>query len=235
MKHSPRWATLVAGWLSVLILAAPVMAQLTGRPGAPPAAASSQEAGTRVAVIDVAKIFKLHARFNAQMNGIKQEIEQFEAYIQGEQKKFNQLREALTSFSPGSVEYKQKETELARMQSEMQVSIGLKKKEFLEREARVYYNVYGEIEDSVQLFAQRFRIGLVLRYNGEEMNADDRNSILAGVNRAVVFHDPGIDITTHILAELNKGAVQPTQPQGTQPQIPPTARPPIVPGQSNLR
>jgi Skp family chaperone for outer membrane proteins len=239
VKVSPLWATLVAGLCSTMFLATPAWGQV-GNPAARPPAASAPTAapatGTNVAVIDIAFIFKHHARFNAKMEEIKKGIESYEAEMQGTQREFNQAREALATFTPGSREYKQKEEELARMQSQVQVNVALKRKEFLEEEARVYFTVYKEVEESVALFAQRWRIGLVLRYNREEMKPDSRESVLQGVNRAVVYHG-GLDITDQILSELNRGAIPPaTSGQGQPaPQIPPTARQPVIPGQPGQR
>ncbi len=216
-------ATFVAGTVMTLAFGAAANAQgVPGTAAAPRAATATAAAptGTNVAVIDVALIFKKHNRFNAAMQDIKKDIEDFDAFVRGEQSKMKALAEQLQSFKTGSLEYKQKEEEIARMTSEMQVKIGLKRKEFLEQEARVYYHVYREIEQSVQNFAIRNRIGLVMRYNGDEMKEDDRASVLQGVNRAVVFQQ-NLDITSFILDDLNRGTSAPTQTPTTRgPQIP---------------
>ena len=61
------------------------------------------------------------------------------------------------------------------------------------------------------------------------MKEDDRNSVLQGVNRAVVYYNPQYDITNYILAKLNEGynvppaapgANQPAGTNATRPQIP---------------
>jgi Skp family chaperone for outer membrane proteins len=233
-------ATLVAGPLSVLALVATAPAQVPGpgavRPAAPAPASPPPVSGTSVVVIDVANIFKNHIRFNDKMKEIKAEIDAFEASIRAEQTKFKQKGEGLQQWNPSSPEYKKLEEELARMQSEVQVQVGLKRKTFLEQEAREYYKTYKEIEQSVAVFAQQNRIGLVLRFNGDEMKPDDRNSVLQGVNKAVVYHDR-LDITEWILRDLNKGAtaapVSPTGQPGGQP--PAMARPPQIPGKAPLR
>jgi Skp family chaperone for outer membrane proteins len=194
------------------VLTAPAWGQAGApgvRPGLPtaapaaPAAQAPAPAGTTVVVLDIAEIFKNFHRFNGLMNDIKKDIEAFEAFVKAEQAKFNSKREELAAFKPGSLEYKQKEEELARMQSDLQVQVGLKRKEFLEQEARVYFHVYRDIEQVVAQFAQRYRIDLVLRFNGDPMKEDDRASVLQGVNRAIVYQN-GRDITQNILAELNR-------------------------------
>ena len=57
--------------------------------------------------------------------------------------------------APNSPDFRKKEEELARLQSDLQVEVGLKRKEFLQQEARVYYRVYKEIEAEVKNFAER--------------------------------------------------------------------------------
>ena len=58
-----------------------------------------------------------------------------------------------------------------------------------------------------------YGISLVLRYNGEEIRPDDRNSVLAGVNRAIVYQN-NLDITKEISDRVNRLArQQPVTPQ----------------------
>lgn len=196
-----------------------------GPPAAARPAAAAPAGGTNVAVIDIAFVFKHHNRFNGMMGEIKKEIEQFEAYVREEQRKFNAKKEELTAFRAGTQEYNAKEEELARAASEMQVQVGLKRKQFLEDEARVYYRVYREIEQSVGIFAQRNRIGLVMRFNGDDMKENDRASVLQGVNRAVVYQQ-NLDITQLILDDLNRGPSNTTQGGA----VAPISNRPIVPG-----
>jgi hypothetical protein len=89
----------------------------------------------------------------------------------------------------------------------------------LEQEARVYFGIYREVEDAVINFAQRNRIGLVLRYTSDEMKPEDRNSVLQGVNKPVVFQQ-NLDITSHVLNQLNAGATMPAPGPSPGPQIP---------------
>jgi len=207
-------ATFVAGPLSVCFLAAESAAQNGLPPGGarppagPPAAAAPAVAGTSVAVIDIAYIFKNHVRFNGQMNDMKRDIEAYDAAMRDETTKINKKQETMTAFNPNSKEFKAADEELAHLKSDFQIKVAAKRREFLEQEAKVYYGIYREIEDSVAMFAQRNRIGLVLRYTGDEMKPDDRASVLQGVNKPVVYQDR-LDITQHILNQLNAGATMP--------------------------
>ena len=234
MRFSPRSAAVAA----CLVVPVALVAQLFGQAGPPaggpvrPAAPAAPAAGTSVVVIDVAFIYKNHNRFNATMLDIKTDIEKFEAYVRKKQTDFKSLGEALGTYNAGSQEYKQKEEELARLQSDLQVEVGLKRKEFLQQEARVYFRVYKEIEQEVRIFAERNGIHLVLRYNKDDMKEDDRASVLQGVNKAVVFQQ-GRDITELILKALNQGPVVPAAtPSGTAPngQISRPPAGPVIPG-----
>ena len=233
MRFSLVCATFVAGPLSIFVLAAPASAQQGAAPGAtrpqggPPAAAAPiapAPAGTSVAVIDIAYIFKNHVRFNRAMNDMKGDIEAFDAAIRTDQQNFQKKREQLSAFSPSGPDYKKAEEELAHMKSDVDIKVAVKRREFLEQEAKVYYGIYREIEDAVAVFAQRNRISLVLRFSGDEMKPDDRNSVLQGVNKPVVYQYQ-LDITQLILNQLNAGATMPAGAGGVAPPAAPAGSP----------
>lgn len=240
MRFSPRSAAVAACLVVPVALAAQLFGQggpPAGVPARPAAPATAASAGTSVVVIDVAFIYKNHNRFNATMLDIKNDIEQFEAYVRKKQGEFKTLGEALGTYNAGSQEYKQKEEELARLQSDLQVEVGLKRKEFLQQEARVYFRVYKEIEAEVKNFAERNGIHLVLRFNKvDDMKEDDRPSVLQGVNRAVVYQQSR-DITDIVLGKLNAGTTAPpTTPGGASPAGQSATRPgPVIPRGGQLK
>jgi hypothetical protein len=92
--------------------------------------------------------------------------------------------------------------------------MGKLRKEFLEKESKVYYQTYLEVVDAVNYYAKRQNIGLVLRFNGEPVDPNSRDSVLREINKPVVVQDH-IDITPDIVALLNRdqqggaGAAQP--------------------------
>jgi Skp family chaperone for outer membrane proteins len=97
--------------------------------------------------------------------------------------------------------------------------MGKLRKEFLEREAKVYYQTYLEVVDAVKYYAKRQNIGLVLRFNGEPVDPNRRDDVLREINKPVVVQDQ-IDITPDVLALLNRdqSGTQATRP--VQSQIP---------------
>ncbi len=110
-----------------------------------------------------------------------------------------------------------KPRKVAVVAANAQVKMQLKRKDFLEREAKVYFDAYNEVLMAVSQFSDRNGIGLVLRFNGGEMDPTKRESVLQGVNRAVVFQR-NLNITDYVIQRLNQG-VAPAVSNGG-PQIP---------------
>jgi Skp family chaperone for outer membrane proteins len=182
--------------------------------------------GTSVVVIDVSYIFKNHIRFKEAQDGMKKEVEQYEETIRLERDNITKMAEQLKSYQPDSIDYKKLEEAIAEKTSKLQLDTARTRKDFLTREAKLYYDTYQEVSNHVASFARQNNISLVLRFSSDPIEPDDRNSVLQGINRAVVYQNQ-LNITGHILKLINQGAAPPpTAPGGQQP-IGPTARQPF--------
>lgn len=168
--------------------------------------------GVPVAVVDIGEVFKSHPRFNQQIQALREKVKAYEQSLQQQAQTLKQQRDAMSStFKPGTTQYKQKEEELARQQAQMTTEAQLRRKDFLEQEAKVYYDTYQEVQGVVAQFAQKWRIGLVLRFSRVDMKIEDQNSILQGVNRPVVYYDSSLDITDHIVNAIGGTAKAPAR------------------------
>ena len=159
--------------------------------------------GTRIAVIDIAAVFKNHEGFKSEMEGMKQDVQAFEAELRQRGKEIESLREQLLGFKVGSSEYKQLEKQIAQRQADGQVETQVKRKEFLDRESKIYYRTYAQINEEVTRFAQRNTISLVVRFNSSEADPENRKAVMELVNRPVVFQQ-NLNITKNILALVNR-------------------------------
>ena len=230
MRISLRIATFVAALFSVFLGASALFAQpyppSTGvRPTRPkasqPQSGLSRAASPDVVVIDVGYIFKNHVRFNAMMEEMKKDLIEVEKQFRGETERITKMVQELNRWKPGSAEYNAEEERITRARAGLQTEMALKKKEFMLREAKIYYDVYDEIVKVTSDFCARYGISLVLRYNSEPIEAQNANSVMKGVNRNVVFQK-SVNITYDILAMINPPTQQrPSTPApGTQnPQI----------------
>ena len=196
------------------VLAMPVAAhaQAPQRPAAAPApaapaAAPSASAATHVAVIDVGYIFKNHARFKGAMDKMKEQVMAAETGLKTERDRINGMMEQIKGFNPGTPEFKKLEAEIAKAQGDFNVNAQLQKKEFMDQEAKVYLQVYTEVEKAVEQFAREHRIAIVHSFDGDPVDNSDRNQILRGITKPIVYLEPGIDITPDILKVLNTPVV----------------------------
>jgi len=178
--------------------------------------ATSAAPATHVAVIDVGAIFKNHARFKQAMDKMKDEVLAAENRLKGERDRINGLMEQLKGLNVGTPDYRKLEEAIAKAQGDFNVDAQLQKKDFMDREAKVYLQVYTEIEQAVAQFARQNRIAVVHRFDGEPIDASDRNRILGGITKPIVYYDAQVDITSDIMKMLNVGTVA-AQPQSQQP------------------
>jgi Skp family chaperone for outer membrane proteins len=228
----------VAALLSAFLGASALFAQqyqpgTTPRPTRPaasqpqsshPQSGVSRTASPDVCVIDVGYIFKNHVRFNGMMEEMKRDLIEVEKQFRGETERITKMVQELSRWKPGSAEYNAEEERITRARAELQTNMALKKKEFMLREAKIYYDVYDEIVKVTADFCARYGISLVLRYNSEPIEPQNANSVMKGVNRNVVFQK-SVNITYDILALINpqRPSVQPkTQVGRTQKSFNPT-------------
>ena len=222
MNASFRWATFVA-FVSVVVLsntpAATVAQQPTTQPlvSAPRGGAPMQQAGDKLAVIDINYIFKNHDRFKQMAKEWKGDVQRAEAEMKAQNSGIANGVEELKRWEPGSAEFKNLEESIAQKRADLQVKMQIKKKNLMLREAKMYLEVYNEIREQVAYFARQNGITLVLRFSSGQVNSEDPRQIQTALLKPVVFQDR-IDITQPILNRLNppKNARR-TQPQQNTP------------------
>jgi len=203
----------------------------TGRPSTtqPRSTASARTApvatpkqGTTVAVIDIGYIFKNARRFKMTMEDLKKGDEKFQEEITVRRDNINADIQELQRRQRSDPTYKRMEEDIAGAQTKLRLDVARAQKERVEKEAKVYFNAYREVEDQINKFASRYGIDLVLRFNSEKMDPAKPETVLSGINRFVVFQRQ-LNITGHILDEMNKGGAQPPPRQTSFPPRPGTA------------
>jgi len=201
-------------FVSTAVVALGSISVFAQAPAAAPAQAAAPVAhphttgpATQVAVIDIGYVFKNHSRFKVAMDKMKDEVMAAENGLKAERDRINGLMEQIKGFNPGTPEFKKLESEVAKAQGDFNVNAQLQKKDFMEREAKVYLQVYTEIEKAVAQFAQQHRIAIVHRFDGESIDNSDRNQILRGITKPIVYLESGIDITPDVLKMLNAPVV----------------------------
>lgn len=182
-----------------------------------PAKASAQDAGHRLAVVDVAYIFKNNEGIKLQVKAVEDNLKAFDAELTAKREELKNSLEKLKTYQAGSAEFTAQEERVASMESKLRLDMARKRKELADREAKIYYDNYQLITSGVQAIAEYHKINLVLRYNSEQMDLEQGESVIRGVMRNIVYHDEKLDMTGAVMQYLDKKLASgvATNPGGT--------------------
>ena len=177
------------------IIAAGVNAQGGGSPGL-------------VTVLDVAKVFENHPVFKAKMDSLKTEVQAFQQKVRAQVTDLTKKRQQLTQqYKIGTSEFKKEEEQLAREEAELKVKTGQTERDYMDKEARLYYETYVEVQNIVANFSRANNISLVLRFDSNDIDKTNRAAVSQGVNRFIVYQEK-LDLTQLIINEVAKKSAQ---------------------------
>lgn len=163
--------------------------------------ATAQDQAGRVAILDVAKVFKLNKSFDSKVTAIKAEADRLKTSITAEQDRIKAAAADLRNMQAGE-DRNNLEYQLEQQLTKLRTQTRQQEAALLNREARVYFETYGEMQTVVSEMATQYGLSLVLRFDSEEIDPNNRNEVIKGVNRAVVFHRK-LDLTTLVSDALN--------------------------------
>lgn len=189
MRKFLSWATLVAVLASMHFAGSHATAQ--------------QRPAPQIAVIDLSYIFAQHIRFKQMNEDLKRDVDAARNELTANKQQLQKMAEQLDQYNRGSPEFKQLEEDLTKRQADLQVQFQMLKRDFGERDAKMYYTVYKEIMEHVRAYADKHGILLVMQFNGEPVDETDGNSLKNELYKPILFHHPAIDITPIILDAVN--------------------------------
>ncbi len=165
---------------------------------------ASAEDYHRVAVVDVAYIFKNHPGIKAQVSKVESELKAYDAELTKKRQELQDAAAQLKTLKVGTAAYSQQEELVASMESKLRLDMNRKRKELGDAEAKIYFENYQRIASGVKFLAQHYKINLVLRYNSEEMDRDQGDTVIRGVMKSVVYHDDALDMTKGVMQYLDQ-------------------------------
>lgn len=165
-------------------------------------APTTVQAQTNVALVDIGKIFKSHPVFGQQLEGLRQNAEQFKAQTQQLKQALVQEAQGLQEYEPTSPEYKAEETRLAQKSAAKEVEQRNKMRDLMKMEAQLHFDTYNEIKAMIAEYAQKQGVRMVMRYNSQEIDPAVPASIMQKVNSSIVFHTNQKDITQEIVGQI---------------------------------
>ena len=220
MKYLSKLAALAALGISV------VGSTASGQPPRPAGA------GPQIAVVDIITVFEKYAAFNERKAQWDSERERIETEMQSLQSQLQAMAARAKEFKPGTPEFSKLEQEVAVAEAEAKSKMTAKQREHFLRQGKMFYQSYTEVVEEIKFFAERNNILMVLRYNGAAVDQENAQELMAEMAEEVVYYNKQIDITDHIIAQLNsrRPARAPQSPQaGGPPAVPRVASPPARP------
>jgi Skp family chaperone for outer membrane proteins len=190
--------------IGLICLSLPVWGQAPAQQGAPAAAAPAAAPVTKIGVIDIGYIFDNHPTMKDQVAAIKAQIKMAEDEINKRRESVLEELKSLKSYQENSAEFKQKEEQIAQLESQLKLDFSRKQKEFAEAEAKVIFDTYKQIEMVTKAWAEYNQIGIVFRYSRMEMDPKAPMTVSAGINKNVVYFNSTLDLTDPILAYLRQ-------------------------------
>ena len=105
------------------------------------------------------------------------------------------------------------EATLEQKQAALRTKARQAEADLLNREAKIYYDTYQQMQSVVSSLANQHGISLVLRFDSGAIDSTNRAEVIKGVNRAVVFHRR-LDLTNMVIGQMNPST-------GRRPQLEP--------------
>lgn len=198
MKRAISWASAVVLLAGVLTLTNPAWSQ-----NEKPAAAQSNTPH-KVGLIDMAHVFKNYKKFEALREDLKQEIGESEEKAKAMQGELQQMQVNMKTLQEGSKEYAKAEQEIVKKAAEFEAFRRTASRDFLKKESQIYLQVYNETSEAVKKYADFYKYTLVIRFTREDLDTENPQNLLQGMNRQVVYHRGEDDITVSVLDYLNR-------------------------------
>ena len=99
---------------------------------------SKPAASRKIGVLDVNRLFKKHADLKEKLRALQVEATLVQAKFESQLKALTKKSEELKDLTPGSPEHTQLDEELVKNKARIQAEISLARKDFEQREARLY-------------------------------------------------------------------------------------------------
>ena len=169
--------------------------------------ASAQPSGDephKIALIDMARVFKQYKKFEALREDLKTELTKSEERFKAMAEMIKKEQTELKSYKEGTEEYARVEKSLLTHTSQADAFRKSQQRELIRKEAQIYKQIYLEVSDAVEKYATHFHITLVLRFSADELQGEQNpEDVMRGLNRQVVYYRPQEDITNAITVYLN--------------------------------
>jgi Skp family chaperone for outer membrane proteins len=196
-------ASAVAVLAGILSLGNTVWSQ-SAKPAREAKAAAAESRPHKVGLIDMAYVFKNYKKFEYLREDLKAQIAESELQAKQMAEEIKGLQAEMKELKEGSDQFSAKEKKLAELSAKFETFRRATQREILKEESAIYHTIYMEVADAVKRYSKYYGYTLVLRFNREDLNPEDPQGLIQGMNRQVVFHQQEDDMTDSVLDHLNQ-------------------------------
>jgi hypothetical protein len=160
-----------------------------------------------VAVLDLSRVVEQYAPFQSKMAELKADIERQEEQVKREKERMRKVVEQLNASGPSADPALLREVEeyYARLQARMCVDVP-DDKNFMKREAQIYYSTHRDIAEEVGKYAEANHIDIVLRMSLPRAGNESPEAVLGEIHQNVPWFVAEYDITAAIVAAMDRRA-----------------------------
>lgn len=160
---------------------------------------------TRLALIDMAKVFKQSKVFESKRDALKQQISEAEEVARTKQAALERLTKNLQDFEKGTEDRAEVERMVKKAKDEFEAYRREEQARFLKAESTIYREIYELATSEVAKYCRDHGIDVVIRFNGDPLPVDKPQELLQSMNRQIVYEN-GLDITDEIILAVNQAS-----------------------------
>jgi outer membrane protein len=115
-----------------------------------------------------------------------------------------ELAKQLQGLDPEQNDFRKTEGEIRRLKAEYEATREQHQADLAHREAELLATIYKDIQSMTSRVAQFQKIQFVVKVTNGVPSGSDPNTVMAAMSHSIVYHDPSLDITNHVVYYLNE-------------------------------
>ncbi len=175
-----------------------------------PAAVVAQDKNFPIAVVNLDKLFNGYKKHAERLQPIREGAKELDESVQIRQVEMataaNQLRKAM----PGSPDQLRLQQQLVKLQNDLRIFLETERQKLQKREVSALIATQKDVDAQIKKTSKERGLKLVLRQYPPPEENQPLQEVVKNLNRDVVYHEEGLDITDEVLKALNE-----TKPNGT--------------------
>jgi Skp family chaperone for outer membrane proteins len=172
-----------------------------------------------IVAVDMGAVFESHPLFVSQLESLKQEIRQFEEDQNRQREALQAKYQTLRGQDASSENFRQTEADVASQVANLDVQKRLRSKEYAQKEAKIYFDIYTDVSSKVTAYCQHHGISTVVHYNSRPMDLNNPTTIMDRIGSNVVYARPDWEITAAIKEMCGPAPQAARTPGGLAPSI----------------